>query len=198
MIRWGRLAIASALLGVAAAAAGTIWRGGLPLWHPKPWLPLGPGVRDAYSSVLGLAVGALVVLATRGMVARFGWAKRLHSELRPLARGMTSVGIILLALLSSVGEEMLFRGLLVPWIGLVPQALVFGLAHQIPGRSRWVWASWATAMGLLLGAMFQLTGSLAGPVVTHALVNGMNLFYLKRHDPSPPRHRLGGLLGQRR
>jgi membrane protease YdiL (CAAX protease family) len=197
MIRWGRLAIASALLGVAAAAAGTIWRGGLPLWHPRPWLPLGPGVRDAYSSVLGLAVGALVVLATRGMVGRFDWAKSLHSALRPLARGMTSTGIVLLALLSSVGEEMLFRGLLAPWIGLVPQAIIFGLAHQIPGKSRWVWASWATAMGLLLGAMFQLTGSLAGPVMTHALVNGLNLFYLKRHDPSPPRRRLGGLLGQR-
>lgn len=197
MIRWGRLAIASALLGVTAAAVGVVWRGELPLLHPHPWLSLGPAVRDGYSGALGLALGALVVLSTRGMTARFNWARRLHLELRPLARGLTNLGIVVLALSSSIGEELLFRGLLTPWLGIVPQALVFGLAHQIPGRSRWVWASWATLMGLMLGAMFQLTGSLVGPVLTHALVNGLNLLHLKRHDPSPPRRRLGGLLGQR-
>jgi hypothetical protein len=45
--------------------------------------------------------------------------------------------------------------------------------------------------------MFQLTGSLVGPLVAHALVNFLNLSYLKHHDPSPQRRALGGLLGQR-
>jgi membrane protease YdiL (CAAX protease family) len=101
-----------------------------------------------------------------------------------------------LAALSAIGEELLFRGLLEPWLGLVPQALLFGIVHQIPGRSRWVWVTWATVIGLALGAMFELTGSLAGPLAAHALINGCNLLYLKRHDPEP-QHRLGGLLGQR-
>ena len=52
------------------------------------------------------------------------------------------------------------------------------------------------AIGLLLGAMFQLTGSLVGPLAAHALINALNLLYLKRHDPKPPRRALGGLLGQ--
>jgi len=39
--------------------------------------------------------------------------------------------------------------------------------------------------------MFQLTGSLVGPVVTHAVVNGLNLAYLKHHDPKPPPRVLG-------
>jgi membrane protease YdiL (CAAX protease family) len=103
--------------------------------------------------------------------------------------------MIVMAALSAFGEEMLFRGLLGPAIGVVPQALVFGAAHQISGPSRWVWVAWATLVGLALGGMFQLTGSLIGPIAAHALVNALNLAYLKAHDPAP-RRSLGGLLGQ--
>jgi membrane protease YdiL (CAAX protease family) len=134
---------------------------------------------------------------TRGMVARLSWARALHMQLRPIAAGMSFFGIAVLAVLSAVGEELLFRGLLQPWIGLVPQALLFGIAHQIPGPSRWVWVGWATVVGLALGAIFQLTGSLTGPLAAHALVNGLNLAYLKQHDPDPQRRSMGGLLGQR-
>jgi hypothetical protein len=43
--------------------------------------------------------------------------------------------------------------------------------------------------------MFQLTGSLLGPMLAHGLINGLNLWYLKSHDTAPPRNYLGGLLG---
>ena len=125
------------------------------------------------------------------------WARALHRQLRPIAASISLPGIAVLAVLSAVGEELFFRGLLQPWIGLVPQALLFGLAHQLPGVSRWVWVAWATLVGLALGAMFQLTGSLAGPLAAHALINGLNLAYLKRYDPEPQRRSLGGLLGLR-
>ena len=107
---------------------------------------------------------------------------------------MSTSSIGLVAVLSSLGEELLFRGLLQPGVGLVAQALLFGAAHQMPGPSRWVWVAWATVTGLLLGAMFQLTGSLLGPICAHALVNGINLSYLRAHDPDG-RRALGGLLG---
>jgi hypothetical protein len=150
-----------------------------------------------YSLILGLATGGLVVVSTRVFVARFAWARRLHTELRPLARNISFTGIVVLALLSAIGEELLFRGLLAPWLGLIPQALLFGIVHQMPGQSRWVWVLWATLVGLALGAMFQLSGSLIGPLAAHALINCVNLIYLKTHDPEPQRRSLGGLLGQR-
>jgi hypothetical protein len=34
-------------------------------------------------------------------------------------------------------------------------------------------------------------------VIAHAIINGLNLLFLKHHDPSPERRPLGGLLGQR-
>jgi membrane protease YdiL (CAAX protease family) len=193
MLRWG--AAAYALLGLLAWMLAEVGRNGSPISHPEPWLALEPGTRHVYSILWGLAFGGLVVVCTRVCVSRYAWARGLHSALRPFASTMTPVAIVLLAALSAFGEEMLFRGLLQPYIGVLPQALVFGAAHQMPGPSRWVWVAWATLVGLALGSMFQLTGSLLGPLAAHALVNGLNLAYLRSHDPAP-RRALGGLLGQ--
>jgi membrane protease YdiL (CAAX protease family) len=202
MVSWGRIAVVIAvavyaLLGLGAFGAVLWWRHGWAFEHPAPWLPLEPGVREGYSLVLGLAFGTLVVVSTRVMVKKLAWAQALHAELRPVARAMTRPSIIALALASAIGEELFFRGLLEPWLGLVPQALVFGIVHQLRGPSRWVWVAWATVTGLLLGAVFHLSGSLVGPMVAHALINGLNLDFMRRHDPQPPRRSLGGLLGQR-
>lgn len=197
MIRWGRFAAAYAFLGVSASVVAVIWRQGSPFMYPNPWLTLGPAASHVYSVALGIAFATLIVFATRWMVPRFAWARVLHGELRPIARGISTTGIVVVAVLSAVGEELLFRGLLQPWLGLVPQALLFGVLHQIRGPSRWVWVGWASFVGLALGALFALTGSLFGPLVAHALINGLNLHYLKRHDPDPQRRSLGGLLGQR-
>jgi CAAX protease family protein len=197
VFRWGRFAALYAFLGVASGAVALVWRSGSPLVHPSPLIALGSRQSHTYSLCIGIAVGALVVVSTRVMVARFEWARRLHRELRPFASSMSSTGIVVLALLSAFGEELLFRGLLQPWIGLLPQALLFGFLHQVRGPSRWVWAGWATVVGLVLGAIFQLSGSLVGPIAAHALINGLNLAFLKSHDPEPQRRSLGGLLGLR-
>ncbi len=202
MISWGRIAVviavgAYALLGAGSLGAALWWRHGWAFEYPSPWLPLAPGEREGYSLALGLAFGALVVLSTRVMVKRLAWAQALHDELRPVAAAMSRSAIVILALASAFGEELFFRGLLQPWLGLVPQALVFGVVHQLRGPSRWVWVAWASVIGLALGALFELSGSLVGPMVAHALINGLNLDYLRRYDPRSPRRSLGGLLGQR-
>ncbi len=196
MARWGRLAAIYAFLCAVAGGVAIAWRGN-PFTLPDAWLDLSPWAAHAYSSLLGLTLGLGLALATRPLVARFDWARRLHDELRPVARDMSTTGICVVAVLSSLGEELLFRAVLQPALGLWLQALLFGVAHQLPGRARFTWMVWAAVMGLLLGALFQLTGSLLGPILAHAAVNGLNLRYLREHDPKPPRRAMGGLLGQR-
>lgn len=196
MIRWSRFAAAYVLLAVFASVVAVLSRGS-PLVHPEPWLVLDSRAAHTYSLFLGLALATVVVLSTRVMVPKVAWARDLHGELRPFARTMTLPWIVTIAVLSAVGEELFFRGLLQPFIGLVPQAVLFGVLHQLPGKSRWAWLVWATCFGLAAGAMFRLTGSLAGPIAAHVLVNAMNLAYLKHHDPTPQRRALGGLLGER-
>jgi uncharacterized protein len=173
-----------ALLAALATALTLALRDGAPWVYPDPWYPLPPAAALVSSAVLGLAVATAIVALTRFAVRRFGWAQRLHAELRPVARDLTIGQILLVAGLSSLGEELLFRGLLVPTVGVLLAAALFGLAHQIKGPSRWVWASSATAVGALLGAIFALTGSLVGPLLAHAIINAVNLTYLRDHDPA--------------
>jgi membrane protease YdiL (CAAX protease family) len=173
-----------ALLAALATALALALRDGVPWVHPEPWVVEPLGVAVVSSAALGLAVATAIIAFTRVTVRRFGWARRLHSELRPVAVDLTLGQILVIAGLSSLGEELFFRGLLVPIVGVVPPALFFGLIHQMKGPSRWVWAGWATVVGLMLGAVFALTGSLVGPLLAHAIVNAANLAYLRDHDPA--------------
>jgi membrane protease YdiL (CAAX protease family) len=212
MVRWGL--VLYGVLGAAAVAGTLALRSGGPLSHPAPWLPLEPAARHLYSLALGLSFGGLVVIFTPWLVARVRGVRALHQALRPVANSLSPSAVVLLALTSGLAEELFFRGLLAPHLGLVPQAILFGLVHYAPAQRepevmrrspraagdrawRFTWVFWAGAVGLVLGAMFQLTGSLAGPIAAHALINWLNLRYLRRHDPEPPQRSLGGLLGQR-
>jgi membrane protease YdiL (CAAX protease family) len=162
------------------------------------------GVRGAASVLLSLGIGILIwaatAFATRVMVRRFAWARALYRGLRPAVRDAGDATIVVLAVASALGEEMLFRGLLVPVLGVVASSVLFGALHQIRGRARWAWMGWATVMGLLFGAVFAATGSLAGPLVAHLAINHSNLRFLRdayggdSGAGSVRRTALGGLL----
>jgi len=199
MFRWGRASVAYALIAIGALALAHGFERGSLLTYQGPWLPLVGLEAHAFSMVLGGAFAAAVVVGTRVLVENASWAKNLHRDLRPMTVGLDGTGILMIAALSALAEELVFRGLLLPWLGLFAQALVFGVVHaQLSGPSRWVWVTWASVVGLALGAMFMLTGSLLGPMLSHALINAINLAYLKSHDTAPPPNSLGGLLSDRR
>lgn len=179
-----RAVIAYGAMSAIAVTIALALRDG-PAWeHPAPWLVLRKPAAIALSAGLGLLLSAIAILATRVVVGRFSWGQRLHRDLRPMARDLSLGHILLLAGLSSLGEELLFRGLLAPSIGVVLSAALFGLAHQITGPSRWVWVGWAMVIGVGLGAVFAATGSLVGPLLAHAVMNAVNLAYLRDHEPA--------------
>ncbi len=197
--RWSLVSGVYLALGMVAAGVSWYWRDCSPWSLPNPWLSLvESGARLWFSLLLGLAIGGLVVMSTRWLVQNVRVVAGLHDTLRPLSRDMSNTTILVLALSSSIGEELLFRGLFQPAIGLWPQAILFGLLHQIGGKGRWLWPIWAMAMGGLLGSMYALTGSLLGPIVSHAMINALNLLFLRSYDPLAARRSLGGLLGTRR
>lgn len=178
-----RIAAAYALLACFAGSLSFVLRDDAPWVHPKPWINAPPLTAILTSALCGIATSAVVVVSTRFVVERFAWAQRLHAELRPVAQELTVGQIFLLAGLSSLGEEVLFRGLMTPTLGILISSLVFGVLHQVRGPSRWVWIGWATLVGLVLGTIFAATGSLVGPLLAHAVVNAVNLGYLRDHDP---------------
>jgi hypothetical protein len=156
------------------------------------------GARGAASFLLslglGVPLGALTIFSTRIVVRRAPWAHALHAALRPAVHSADDVTVLAVAAASSAGEELLFRGLLVPIVGVFLSSVLFGAVHQVRGPARWAWMAWATLMGFLIASVFAATGSLAGPLVAHAAINHSNLRFLRDHDPAPRRRPLGGLL----
>lgn len=174
---------------VAAAAVGL--RGTIPWAHPSPTWPLTPLAATAWSVVSSAAIAVLVIAFSRIASRRFDWAQRLADSFRPTAASFSSAEIVAIALASSVAEELLFRAVLVPWVGVLPSAIAFGLAHQMKGSSRFAWIAFSFVVGAGLGAIYAATGSLVGPIVAHAAINASNLAWLK--SDGPRRHGLPSL-----
>jgi uncharacterized protein len=191
--------LALAVYGVLATVTVgiEIARGANPL-EADSWLDLPLWSRHLVSVTAGALLAVLTVRATRAFVARWGWARMLHADLRPTVRHAGDGALLVLGIASGVAEELFFRGLLAPAIGLFLSSLAFGALHQLRGRTGWIWAAWAALMGFIFGALYLATGSLLGALLAHAAINVMNLRFLRDTDVEPQQRRpLGGLLGAR-
>lgn len=183
---WGLAVFAYAV--IATVAVGTAAALGRSAITTAPLLPLGPSAGHAASFTGGVAIAIATVLATRSLLRRAAWAQALHRELRPAAMLHGRGALVLLGVASATGEELLFRGLLAPAVGVLASSIAFGLLHQLRGSARWAWVAWATLMGLAFALLFLATGSLLGPLVGHAAINVVNLRLLRDGTAAPRAH----------
>lgn len=132
--------------------------------------------------LLGIAAAAALMPALtwagEAVVRRWGpemYDNRLLRAIVPVNR-REWVGVALALLSAAALEELLFRSLPLgglawlapPWVLMWPLSLVFGLMHAPQGQ----WGIAGTAlMGLVLSALFLLTGSIWVPLVAHWLLN---------------------------
>jgi membrane protease YdiL (CAAX protease family) len=138
------------------------------------WLVLSP--------LLGIAFGLLMVLMSRLSVRRYPWARRLHRDFRSLLGPLSNQEILILAVASAIGEELLFRGALQPWIGLWPQAVIFAALHVGPGARFLPWTVSALVIAVGFGYVFEWTGDLGAPIAAHFTINYLNLHYIANVD----------------
>jgi hypothetical protein len=87
-----------------------------------------------------------------------------------------------LAFSSAIGEELLFRAVLQPELGLLASSLLFALVHVPFERDLLLWPLFAFAVGLLLGALFWWSGAVMASVSLHMVVNLLNLVRITRHS----------------
>lgn len=139
---------------------------------------------DAERWWLDLGIGAVAGLALLGVWqgARrlFPSAERLEAQLAELLGPMETSEVIGLALLSGFAEEIFFRGAVQGAWGWFPATVMFALLHAGPGAGYRIWTAFAAVAGLALAGLMIWRGNLLAPVVTHALVNGVNLARLAR------------------
>jgi membrane protease YdiL (CAAX protease family) len=165
---YGGLALLALVIGLAR---------GTPDIYRLPWSTT---VRLALSPLVGVAGGLVVVFLTRLSVHQFEWARQLHRSFRGLLGTLHARDILILALASSVGEELFFRGALLPWVGLWASTIIFALVHIGPGLRYLPWTATAFVAGLGFGVLFREMGDLGGPIAAHFTINFLNLGYIVR------------------
>ena len=91
--------------------------------------------------------------------------------------------LIWLGLLPGLSEELLFRGTMIPALGLddlavIVSSLCFGVLH-FSGPQQWPYVIWASIIGLILGYSALLSGNLLVPIVAHILTNLISSYLWK-------------------
>jgi hypothetical protein len=134
------------------------------------------------SPFLGLAFGLAMVFLSRLAVHSMEWARVLHREFHAVVHELSAKEIFLLAASSSVGEELFFRGAMLPALGLWLSSVLFALMHV---RAQWRFLPWTIMsfiMGVAMGLMYMKTGNLGAPIVAHFTINLLNLNYIAKHE----------------
>ena len=80
-----------------------------------------------------------------------------------------------IGLLPGMSEELLFRGVMLPSIGLdgvglIVSSVCFGVLHM-SSQQQWPYAVWASAIGLILGMSVLVSGNLLVPIIAHVTTN---------------------------
>lgn len=125
------------------------------------------------------------------------WLKRVVSTI--LGSHVKRSDAFLVALYSSVGEELLYRGALQTHIerGLSGEvgsslpgtlgaifiaSLIFGLFHAPLVKELRPWTVFAFLVGLILGCLVAFSGSLLPAIIAHGVVNYLNLRRMNEVD----------------
>ena len=147
----------------------------------KIWQKLGKvqllSVQFNYQALLWSAALAIGITITSGIIYRVWPAYRRSADtyLELVIKPLMWVDLIWLGLLPGLSEELLFRGVMLPALGLNITALIlssilFGVLH-LSGVGQWPYVVWATIVGFALGYCALITGNLLVPVLAHIVTN---------------------------
>lgn len=171
------------ILGVLGVTAVILWL------IAKLWLHFGSVSLLPISwtaSVVPIGVGlGLIITAASSVVYQLWPAYRRSANfyLEFILKPLLLLDIIWVGLLPGLSEELLFRGVMLPALGLnitgvVLSSLCFGILH-ISGSQQWPYVVWATTIGLLLGYSALATNNLLVPIVAHVFTNLVSSYFWK-------------------
>jgi uncharacterized protein len=126
--------------------------------------------------LIGISIGLGITVAS-SVIYRL-WASYRRSAdfyLALILKPLAWTDLVWLGLLPGLSEELLFRGVMLPALGLnlfavVVSSVCFGVLH-FSGSQQWAYVIWATVIGLVLGGSALATGNLLVPIVAHITTN---------------------------
>ncbi|KAK4283510.1 hypothetical protein QN277_000453 [Acacia crassicarpa] len=127
---------------------------------------------------LELIIGLVVLISSCRFLLLKTWpdfAESSEAANQQILTSLQPLDYMAVAFLPGISEELLFRGALLPllgmnWISIGVVALVFGVLHLGSGR-KYSFAIWATFVGLAYGYATILSSSIVVPMASHALNN---------------------------
>lgn len=123
----------------------------------------------------GTSAGALLWLCIPLLYRSIAIRRLWNGVLVPFARELRGRDILTIAILSGISEELFFRGVLLPELGLVGSSVIFGALHALTP----LYALWAGLTGAGL-ALLATHGSLTSAMIAHATYNAGALLLLQQ------------------
>jgi len=171
------LAWAFYLLLALAGVAWIGWRGDLG-W--RQFVDPGSWWRDlAAGLVAASALLGLWSVARRGLAA----ARRVEDYMATVLGDIRRDEVVALAVISSIAEEIFFRGGVQGSWGWLWASALFAVLHTGPGPEFRVWTLFALVGGATFGGLTLWSGNLTAAIVAHGVVNGWNLRAISRRRP---------------
>lgn len=154
-------------------------------FDPAELLPLKLSWVDG---LLGVGLGLAITLASSAIY--YLWPAYRHSAdtyLTMVLQPLLWPDLIWLGLLPGLSEELLFRGVMLPAIGMNGLGIAvsgasFGVLH-LSSLQQWTYMLWATAIGVVLATGAVLTGNLLVPIVAHMVTNLVSSAVWKLRQP---------------
>nr|NP_001242738.1 CAAX amino terminal protease family protein [Glycine max]ACU19858.1 unknown [Glycine max] len=145
---------------------------------------------------LELITGLVVLISSCRYLLLKTWpdfAKSSEAANQQVLSSLQPLDYIVVAFLPGISEELLFRGAILPllgmnWNSIGIAALIFGVLHLGNGR-KYSFAIWATFVGLAYGYATILSSSVAVPMASHA-VNNLIGGLLWRYTSNTPNQKL--------
>ena len=144
------------------------------LFDPTEMMPL--AWAEGRSLLVGVALG-LGITAASAIAYRVWAAYRQSADfyLAMVIKPLNWIDLIWLGLLPGMSEELLFRGVMLPaigltWFGILISSACFGVMH-FSGSQHVSYVIWATIIGGVLGYSAVATGSLLVPIAAHVTTN---------------------------
>jgi len=161
------------------------------LWLQFSSIPLLSVQWTATAVILGAAIGLGVTFAS-AVVYRIWPAYQQSADyyLELVLKPLVWPDLLWLGLLPGLSEELLFRGIMLPTLGLnfngiLVSSIFFGILHM-SGLQQWPYVVWATTVGVLLGYSAMETNNLLVPIVAHIVTNLVSSCFWKLSNPKSP------------
>ena len=161
-------------LGLTSAAFFFLWKPDLKAMLKKLGFP------GSLKNTIIYSIGGLAAVFTALLILSFiFFMAGLNDQQKVLDKisGLPFYILVFAVVFAPLSEELFFRGLLVPRIGIFGSSLLFGVSHLTYGSIAEI--AGVIVVGIILAVIFKRSKSITPCILIHIIYNGVSLAVMK-------------------